>query len=135
MSSGDKIRRTRSSKNEPILKAMSDFSAFLQARQRGSFHNMDTENVYFDKICFMEVIMEASILDLRYHMKEVLKALDRNEEVKIYYHGKLKGILSPSKSSAKAKVKEHAFFGMHKGLEKNVEDLMNQLRGDRYQVA
>lgn len=35
--------------------------------------------------------MKASILDLRYNMKSVLKALERNEEIEILYHGKVKG--------------------------------------------
>jgi len=76
--------------------------------------------------------MEASILDLRYHMKKVLQALDRNEEVKIFYHGKLKGILSPTKSKSNLKVEDHPFFGMRKSEEKGVEEVMEQLRGDRY---
>jgi hypothetical protein len=76
--------------------------------------------------------MEASILDLRYHMKEVLQALARNEEVKIFYHGKLKGILSPLKSTSGMDVKDHPFFGMHEDVKEDVEDIMSQLRGDRY---
>lgn len=35
--------------------------------------------------------MQASILDLRYRMKEILQALERNETVEILYHGKRKG--------------------------------------------
>jgi hypothetical protein len=76
--------------------------------------------------------MEASILDLRYHMKKVLHALSRNEEVKIFYHGKLKGILTPAKATSKKKVEDHPFFGMHQDDKKDVEDIMNQLRGERY---
>ena len=38
--------------------------------------------------------MKATVVDLRYRMKEVLKALDRNEDVKILYHGKTKGVIS-----------------------------------------
>ena len=56
--------------------------------------------------------MEASILDLRYKMKDVLKALDRNEIVKILYHGKLKGVITPCRRIVSKKVKEHPFFGM-----------------------
>ena len=36
--------------------------------------------------------MKASILDLRRRMSEVLKALERNEDVTILYRGKKKGI-------------------------------------------
>ena len=32
--------------------------------------------------------MKASIVDLRYQMKDVLKSLDRGESVTIFYHGK-----------------------------------------------
>ncbi|MBA2728261.1 MAG: type II toxin-antitoxin system Phd/YefM family antitoxin [Parachlamydiaceae bacterium] len=79
--------------------------------------------------------MEASILDLRYHMKKILQALARNEEVKIFYHGKLKGILSPVKSTSEINVNDHPFFGMHKDDQEDVEEIMTQLRGDRYYVV
>ena len=42
--------------------------------------------------------MQATIVDLRYKMKEVLKALDRKEPVTIVYHGKEKGVILPSGS-------------------------------------
>lgn len=79
--------------------------------------------------------MEASIVDLRYKMKEVLQSLDRNETVKIYYHGKLKGILQPAKTNGqknKKRVQDHAFFGILTDEPRNVDEIMNQLRGDRY---
>ena len=40
--------------------------------------------------------MEASILDLRRRMAEVLRALDRNESVKILYRGRQRAILIPA---------------------------------------
>lgn len=40
--------------------------------------------------------MKASIVDLRYKMNDVLKALDRNEQVTILYHGKIKGVIMPT---------------------------------------
>lgn len=80
--------------------------------------------------------MEASIVDLRYKMKDVLQSLDRNETVKIYYHGKLKGIIQPAKTKSKKKnkkkVQDHAFFGILTDEPENVDEIMNQLRGDRY---
>lgn len=60
--------------------------------------------------------MEASILDLRYRMKDVLKALERNEVVKILYHGKIKGKIFPcseDKSAEKNRTVDHPFYGMH----------------------
>ncbi len=41
--------------------------------------------------------MEASIVDLRYKMNDVLKALERNEKVTILYRGKPKGLIIPFK--------------------------------------
>lgn len=76
--------------------------------------------------------MEASILDLRYKMKDVLSALSRNEKVKILYHGKLKGIISPCQERITLKVIEHPFFGMNREEKQSVEEQMNELRGDRY---
>ncbi len=34
--------------------------------------------------------MTASVVELRYKMNDVLKALNRNEDVSILYHGKVK---------------------------------------------
>lgn len=76
--------------------------------------------------------MEASILDLRYKMKSILEALDRNETVKILYHGKLKGLISPTQRSSKMKVKQHPFFGMLKSEKKTVDEILDDLRGGRY---
>lgn len=56
--------------------------------------------------------MKASILDLRRRMRDVLRALDRNESVTIYYRGKEKAILSPSRQRTCKSVKDHAAFGM-----------------------
>ena len=36
--------------------------------------------------------MKASVVDLRYRINDILKAIDRNEEVTILYHGKIKGL-------------------------------------------
>lgn len=76
--------------------------------------------------------MEASILDLRYHIAKVLQALERNEEVKIYYHGKLKGILSPARPKSTKKAQEHPFFGMYQNESESFAEVMNKLRGERY---
>ena len=56
--------------------------------------------------------MQATIVDLRYNMKDVLKALARKEPVKIIYHGKEKGVIYPAKSRTYHKVSDHPFFGM-----------------------
>jgi antitoxin (DNA-binding transcriptional repressor) of toxin-antitoxin stability system len=76
--------------------------------------------------------MEASIVDLRYKSKEVLRALDRNEEVSVTYRGKVKGrIISESESGALMKIAEHPFFGMNTSGA-SVASTMDELRKSRY---
>jgi len=76
--------------------------------------------------------MKASVVDLRYKMKDVLKALDRNEKVTILYHGKAKGIITPANNEKYKKVKDHPFFGMSKNDKKSVSDVIMELRELRY---
>jgi len=75
--------------------------------------------------------MQATIVDLRYHMNQVLKALARNETVSVLYRGKLKGVISPATTTSSVKVAEHAFFGCRKDTQP-VADVMEQLRGGRH---
>lgn len=78
--------------------------------------------------------MKVSVVDLRYKMNDVLKALDRNEDVSILYHGKLKGVIKPqgSADTKKTKIVDHPFFNMI-GSTESVEDEMARLRGGRYE--
>ena len=76
--------------------------------------------------------MKATIVDLRYKMNDILKALDRDEEVTVLYHGKVKGVLVPPKRTSKKKIREHPFFGMRKSEKKSVAEEMDVLRGGRY---
>ena len=55
--------------------------------------------------------MKATVVDLRYRMNEVIKALDRNENVTVLYHGKVKGIITPVTHKNLNKIKDHPFFG------------------------
>lgn len=76
--------------------------------------------------------MEASIVDLRYKMKGVLRSLERNEDVKNYYHNRWIGtIVSKQSKQSKKKVKDHAFFGMYSDEKESVEEHMQRLRGGR----
>lgn len=78
--------------------------------------------------------MQASIVDLRYHMNDVLKALERNEDVVILYRGQVKGILRASSEAPETTQKaimQDPFFGMHSS-EKTVLEEMQALRGGRY---
>src|SRR5271156_4076506 len=71
----------------------------------------DTLHVYT-----WSMAMKASILDLRRRMPEVLRALDRNERVTIFYRGKERAVLVPSRrvvaKTAKRKAAHHPAFGM-----------------------
>ena len=75
--------------------------------------------------------MEATVVDLRYHMNNVLKALERNESVSVLSRGKIKGVISPVKRSTSARVAGHAFFGCQASV-RSAEDIMQQLRGGRH---
>lgn len=75
--------------------------------------------------------MNASVIDLRYKMNDVLKALDRNEDVTILYHGKVKGVISSHSQVVSKKITEHAFFNMSNS-EESVDEQMVQLRGGRF---
>jgi hypothetical protein len=77
--------------------------------------------------------MKATIVDLRYKMNDVLKALDRKEEVTVLYRGKVKGVLVPSREKTRSRMSEHPFFGMSvSSAEKIVLEEMNDLRGSRF---
>jgi len=76
--------------------------------------------------------MKATVVDLRYKMNDVLKALDRNEKVTVFYRGKIKGFLVPAIEKKKQKIKDHPFVGMLSQETKSVEDTMDELRRPRY---
>lgn len=56
--------------------------------------------------------MKASIVDLRYRMKDVLKAVDRGETVTVLYRGKEKAQLVPVRAAAKTPLRSDPAFGM-----------------------
>ena len=76
--------------------------------------------------------MKASIVDLRYKMKSILNALDRNEQVTVLYHGKEKAIITPIGNNRNLSVTDHPFFGMKLDLVETVDETMDRLRGSRY---
>lgn len=75
--------------------------------------------------------MEATILDLRYRMNDVLKALDRNEIVTVLYHGVPKGQIIPVKSACTTPIEEHPLFNSRQKKEQ-VDDIISKLRSERY---
>lgn len=78
--------------------------------------------------------MKASIIDLRYKTKDILKALDRNESVTVLYHGKVKGIIKPAREKSLIKVSEHPFFGLQADDEGSVLEQLDKLRNPRYDL-
>ncbi|MDD2500289.1 MAG: hypothetical protein PHN92_05670 [Geobacter sp.] len=79
--------------------------------------------------------MNASIIDLRYKTSDILTALNNREHVTILYHGKPKGTIIPlEETGATGKICKHAFFGMCADSKGTVETVMDQLRGNRYDL-
>jgi antitoxin (DNA-binding transcriptional repressor) of toxin-antitoxin stability system len=76
--------------------------------------------------------MKATIVDLRYRMKDVLRALDRGEDVSILYRGKLKGIIVAQSAGTKGRIDEHPFFNMRPWEASSIADEMDHLRGGRH---
>ena len=59
--------------------------------------------------------MKATIVDLRYRMKDVLRAIDRGESVTVLYRGKAKAEIRPVQPAGpKSKLSDQPFFGMWK---------------------
>lgn len=75
--------------------------------------------------------MKASVVDLRYRMNEVLRAIERNEEVTILYHGRVKGVIKPRTSGERRRISDHPFFNMLSSR-KGVKEELADLRGGRY---
>jgi len=80
--------------------------------------------------------MEASILDLRRRMAEVLRALDRNESIKILYRGRPRAVLVPtgSRNPQRNSVASHPAFGMWKNHDNlaEVPAYLRTLRRNRF---
>ena len=76
--------------------------------------------------------MKATVVDLRYKMSEILKALDRREKVTLLYHGKVKGEIIPAGEKQDISVKMHPFFNMAAGKTESVGLEMDALRGARF---
>lgn len=83
--------------------------------------------------------MKASILDLRRRMADVLRALDRNEPVKILYRGRERAILLPTKNGPLEgrTIKQHRVFGMWKNHEEiaDVAAHVRKLRKARFHAT
>jgi len=75
--------------------------------------------------------MQTSAAELRYNLKDVMLAVERNEPVTVLYHGKPRAEIRPIAHPSKTSVQQHPFFAMSDDDEP-VEAVMEQLRGSRY---
>jgi hypothetical protein len=79
--------------------------------------------------------MNASVLDFRRRMKDILQALDKNETVTILYRGKKKGMIFPAglESHKTKSIAAHPAFGLWKDRKdlKDVGTVMRKLRERR----
>ena len=74
--------------------------------------------------------MNATIVDLRYNMKSVLRAIDRGETVTVLYRGKERAKLTPiapPSFSGAPKTKDQPLFGLWKDRE-DIGDPASYLR-------
>ena len=79
--------------------------------------------------------MVATALDMRYRTHDLLASLSRGVQVVITYRGKKAGILSPyreEKASAFGHVRNHPFFASAANDGASVDDVMDCLRGGRF---
>lgn len=76
--------------------------------------------------------MQATITDLRYHMKEVLQALNRNEQVTVIYHKKPIATLALLQTKRQHSVQSHPFYGFLQHETSTVELEIDKLRSGRH---
>jgi antitoxin (DNA-binding transcriptional repressor) of toxin-antitoxin stability system len=80
--------------------------------------------------------MKASIVDLRYHMKDVLRAIDRGETVTVLYRGKEKACLVPIAARQKTvRAEDTPMCGMWKDR-KDMADpaaYVRKMRNEKYE--
>jgi antitoxin (DNA-binding transcriptional repressor) of toxin-antitoxin stability system len=74
--------------------------------------------------------MNATIVDLRYNMKDVLRAIDRGETVTVLYRGKERAKLTPvppAPGNGAPKTKDQPLFGIWRDRE-DITDPASYLR-------
>jgi hypothetical protein len=81
-------------------------------------------------------IMKATFLDLRKRSKEIVKALDRNEPVTLFYRGKAKGVIVPASAPRENMISasKHKAFGMwqERADMRIVQNVVARLRRPRH---
>jgi antitoxin (DNA-binding transcriptional repressor) of toxin-antitoxin stability system len=76
--------------------------------------------------------MKASVMDLRYRSKEILKALKNRQRVELTYRGRVAGTIIPPAESANSDA-SHPAIGMWKDQQAPVPEVVRQLRQPRFQ--
>jgi len=74
--------------------------------------------------------MRINATDLRRNMKDIMRAVERNEPVTMLYHGKAKAMIRPIERTSASSVRNHAFFGMMQD-DVAVESVIDGLRDGR----
>ncbi|MGA1839044.1 MAG: hypothetical protein ACMUIU_00315 [bacterium] len=59
---------------------------------------------FFTRSSFWRSDIKAIVVDLRYKMTDVLKALERNEKVTVLYRVKVKGVIVPIQANKQLQV-------------------------------
>lgn len=77
--------------------------------------------------------MKASVMDLRYKTKEVLRALDAHEEIILTHRGTAKGkIISLEASESMSEdISAHPAIGMWKDSSESVSEMIDRIRKPR----
>lgn len=82
--------------------------------------------------------MNATLVDLRYRTKDIMRAIERNETVKIYAHGKLKAEMTPVRSAPEKKARvsllDDPYVGSQKDDPEPVQDKVRRLRTRRFDL-
>jgi len=80
--------------------------------------------------------MKASFLDLRKRSKDIVRALEQNQSVTLFYRGKKKGVIVPASQSGgePVSVRRHPAFGVWKDRfdMKDVRGALSKLRKARH---
>lgn len=73
--------------------------------------------------------MKATILDFRRRMGDVLRAIEHNETVTVFYRGKEKAVLSPinGRELTGRSIADHPAFGMWSDR-RDLEDVQDHIR-------
>lgn len=78
------------------------------------------------------MLMQASIVDLRYHMSEIKKAIGNNQIISITDRGKIIADIFPRENTKKILAEEHPFFSSTREDTQSVTEVMTALRKGRY---